>query len=116
MDQDFRQEIHLEDSDNDFVPLDIEDAGQELETMAQTAGLKQSTFSPVPKSLTDNKQELLLEGTLRGEHQDFRRFFLELIAWDNFSHLQLLEVFGRQESTEYELQIWLNIGSDSQAM
>ncbi|MFO7802556.1 MAG: hypothetical protein R6U22_08380 [Desulfohalobiaceae bacterium] len=110
LDQGFRQELDLEDFDKEFVSLDIEDAAQELETMAETAGLSQSTFSPVPNSLTENEQEILLEGDLEGEPQDFRRFLLKLIAWDNFSHLEVLEVFGRQDSTEYELQIWLNIG------
>lgn len=107
--QDFRQDLALEDLNKDAPSLSIENAAKELEALATTASLTEPSFSPVPNSLTDNRQELLLEGALRGEHQDFRNFLLKLIAWDHFSHLEILEILGRQDSTEYELQIWLNI-------
>ncbi|WP_291323590.1 hypothetical protein [Desulfonatronospira sp.] len=104
------KQFALEGLDRDFLPLEIMDAPEKLEAMAENAGLRRYTFYPVPESLTDNSQVLLLEGGLIGAYPDFRSFLLELLAWDNFNRLELLEVRGRKEGTEFEILIWLNIG------
>ncbi|ACV69276.1 hypothetical protein [Desulfohalobium retbaense] len=97
-----------------FTPLHIENAAAKIETMAKAVGLTDALFFPVPMSLSGKKKKLLVEGSFRGNPLDFRIFFLKLIAWENFSNLEALEVFGRQSRTEYGIQFWLTIGSDNQ--
>jgi Tfp pilus assembly protein PilO len=103
-------EIIIEEMDRGEETLYIDNAAALLLSMADSAGLTEARFTPVPESVTKDSTQLQVEGSLKGEYRDFRRFLLELSSSGNFRQLELFEVQSREEGMEYKIRVWMSIG------
>ncbi len=91
-------------------PLHIDNAPELLGSMAGSAGLVEARFTPVPESVTRVSGRLLVEGGLKGAHRSFREFLLNLSSYENFNHLELLEIQSKDQGREYTIRVWMSIG------
>ncbi len=103
-------ETILEEMDRETDPLTVDNSARVLIDMALKAGMDEAYFTPVPGSLARDSSLMLVEGNLRGEYQSLREFVLSLSSWENFNHLELLEVQSRQGGHSYKVTVWMIIG------
>ncbi len=102
------EENSSRDSSSD-MPLDIESVRLILAAMAGEAGIPESRFSPVPGSLADDSDLLLVEGRLRGENPALRTFLLDLSVMDSFYGIEALSARATPADPEYRMRIWMHV-------
>ncbi len=91
------------------MPVDIESLRLILGAMAGEAGMAESRFSPVPGSLADDSDLLLVEGRLRGENPALRQFLLDLAAADSFHGIEALSARATPADPEFRMRIWMHV-------
>ncbi|MFW6428449.1 MAG: hypothetical protein ACOCY3_01020 [Desulfosalsimonas sp.] len=89
--------------------LNIDNAAGVLAEMAESAGMQHSSFSPVPASMEEKEDRLLVEGTLRGAYTDLRQFLISLVTSPACESLELLEAKSTSSQPEYRLRLRLAI-------
>ncbi|MCF8109863.1 MAG: hypothetical protein K9J85_00085 [Desulfobacteraceae bacterium] len=89
--------------------LNIDNAAGILAAMAESAGMQYSSFSPVPGSMEEKENRLLVHGMLRGNYTDFRNFLISLVTSPACENLELLEAKSTSSHPEYRLRLWLAI-------
>ncbi|MCF8111873.1 MAG: hypothetical protein K9J85_10340 [Desulfobacteraceae bacterium] len=89
--------------------LTIENVSGSLYAMAESAGIKTSSFSPVPDSMTKDSDKLLVNGRLQGEYQAFKDFLISLTTSRAFWDFELLEVKSAAGHPEYRMQMWVTV-------
>jgi Tfp pilus assembly protein PilO len=92
------------------TPLTVDNAAQVLGAMGGAAGMSESHFVPVPVSVTETADRLLVEGRLEGEYPLFRHFLLTLSALPSFEHLELLQIESQARAPRYTVRVWLSMG------
>jgi len=93
----------------DYRSLSVDNSAGVLTDLAVSAGMNNTSFNPVPESLTGKSPLFLVEGSFRGDYEDFRAFLLKLSAWDNFHRLEHMEVNSGSDGLEYFVRIWMYI-------
>lgn len=89
--------------------MSIDNAAGVLEAMAESAGIKNHSFSPAPGSMEKHDNGLLVNGRLGGGYLDFREFLINMVTADGFDRLEMLEAKSGTRHPEYTLRIWLRI-------
>jgi Tfp pilus assembly protein PilO len=91
------------------TPLTVDNAAEVLGAMGMAAGMTESHFVPVPVSLTETANRLLVEGHLEGRYPLFRHFLLTLSALPSFEHLELLQIESQARAPRYTVRVWLHL-------
>lgn len=89
--------------------VSIDNAAGVLEAMAESAGMKSYSFSPVPGSMEKHDNRLLIHGRLGGGYLDFREFLISMVTAEGFDRLEMLEAKSGTRHPDYTLRIWLRI-------
>ncbi len=100
----------FEEMDRETDPVTVDNSARLLTGMALKAGMEEASFTLVPESLARDSSMMLVEGNLRGEYQSLREFILSLSSWENFNHLELLEVQSRRGGYSYKVTVWMMVG------
>lgn len=90
-------------------PITVDGAAQALRAAAKSAGMAEALFFPVPASIDQEEDLLLMEGEIRGKYQNFRDFLITLAAWPAFDRIEEIEIQGGTKYPEYRLKIWMRI-------
>lgn len=102
-------EMLIEELGHEPEPVNVDNAAGIFSRMAQSAGMNEAYFTPVPESLTREAGTLLMDGNLKGELDNFRDFLLKVSSWEYFSRFELLEIQSRIHGSEYNLRMWMSI-------
>lgn len=89
--------------------LNIDNATEILASIAESAGMESSSFSPAPASMEKNSSRLLVHGRLQGNYTNFRRFLINLVTSPACESLEMLEAASTTHYPEYSLRLWLEI-------
>ncbi|MFP3998614.1 MAG: hypothetical protein ACLFUN_02120 [Desulfobacterales bacterium] len=98
--------------DNPIMPersLNIDNAAEILTSMAESAEMETSSFSPVPASMKEDSDRLLVHGRLQGDYGNLRQFLIGLVASPACESLEMLEAASTTHHPEYRLRLWLEI-------
>ncbi|MCF8024870.1 MAG: hypothetical protein K9J79_00040 [Desulfobacteraceae bacterium] len=87
----------------------IDNVSAILSEFAARAGIQQSSFSPVPSSMSRGSEKLLVNGRLEGSYPDFRDFLISLVTASDFRALEMMRVQSGTRNPKYRLRIWVTV-------